>query len=314
MDKLPPAHPFTSADLPALGLTHGDLERMVVNGTVRRVFHAGYMPDGVTDTIEMRARLAARLVTPGHVISGRTAAWLYGIDTYAWAELDECPPIDACVLPGSEPSSRRGIDGHSRDLAPSDIGEVEGLRVTTPLRTALDLGCTLRAREALAALDAFARLHGVTAADLSRELPRFKGRRGVRQLRDLVPLVDGRAESPRESWTRYEIIRAGLPAPEPQFWIEINGVPTYRLDLAYPHRRVVIEYDGYDAHERTPEQKERDRERRKWLREHGWSVIVIRIGDFTGSALDRWLGELREALASSYTPLRKLERGPANRE
>lgn len=72
-----------------------------------------------------------------------------------------------------------------------------GVRVTTPLRTALDLGCLLRAREAIAALDAFARLHGIPTALLTAELPRFKRRRGVRQLRTLVPLVDGRAESAR---------------------------------------------------------------------------------------------------------------------
>ena len=40
---------------------------------------------------------------------------------------------------------------------------VGGLRVTTPLRTALDLGCLLRRREAKASLDAFCRLHGIIA-------------------------------------------------------------------------------------------------------------------------------------------------------
>ncbi len=309
MDKLPPSHPFISSDLPLLGLTHGDLDRMVMSGAVRRVFYGGYVPDGVTDTIETRAALAARLLSPGHVISGRTAAWLHGIDTYAWVELSDCPGIDVCALPDAEPSTRDGIDGHTRDLASRDITEVAGLRVTTPLRTAMDLGCTLRAREAIAALDAFARHHAITSDELSKELPRFKGRRGVRQLRALAPLVDGRAESPRESWTRYEIHRAGLPTPDPQYWIEIDGIPTYRLDLAYPRRRVVVEYDGYDAHERSPEQREHDRERRQWLRDHGWTVIVIRRGGFTGPELDRWIRRLQDALASPYTPVRKLERG-----
>ncbi|RHW26810.1 DUF559 domain-containing protein [Nocardioides immobilis] len=309
MPKPPPQHPFIAADLPRLGLTHQDIDQLTGLGLVRRVFHGAYVPDGVTDTVEMRAALAARLLPNGHVITGRTAAWLYGIDTYAWAELDESPGIDVCVLPGSEPSHRSGIDGHNRDLAPRDITELEGVRITTPLRTALDLGCLLKPREAVAALDAFARSHGVTVAQLTAELPRFKGRRGVRQLRALVPLVDGRAESARESWTRYEIHVAGLPTPEPQFWIEINGVPTYRLDLAYPHRRIVVEYDGFDAHERTPDQKERDRQRRRWLRDNGWTIIIVRRGDFTGESLDRWLGELRDALAPSYSPLRKLERG-----
>ena len=276
-------------------------------GWVRPVFHGGYVPDGVTDTIEMRAGLAARLLPEGHVVSGRTAAWLYGVDTYAWAEGPDVPPIDVCVLSGLEPSDRAGIAGHTRDLATHDVTTVAGVLATTPLRTAMDLGCILKIREAIAAMDALARLHGVTVAAMAAELPRFRRRRGVRQLRVLVPIVDPRAESARESWMRLEIHLAGLPAPKPQHWIEIEGIPTYRIDLAYPERRVAVEYDGREAHERTPEQREHDRRRRRWLRENGWTIIVLRRGDFSGAALDRWLNKLRAALSPSYTPVRKLE-------
>lgn len=311
MSSQPPPHPFLRADLPSLGISPGDLRNWARSGLVRQVFYGGYVPDGVTDTIEMRADLAARLLPDGHVISGRTAAWLYGVDTYAWAESLAVPPIDVCVVSGSEPSDREGVAGHARDLAPLDVTTVGGIRVTTPLRTSMDLGCTLKIREAIAAMDAFARLHHVTAAAMTAELPRFRRRRGVRQLRVLVPLVDPRSESARESWTRLEIHLAGLPAPRTQYWIEVDGVATYRLDFAYPERRVAVEYDGFDAHERTAAQREHDERRRRWLRENGWTVIVIRRGDFSGAALDRWLRKLRAALAPSYTPVRKLERGAA---
>ena len=53
-----------------------------------------------------------------------------------------------------------------------------------------------------------------------------------------------------------------------------------------------------------------DRRRRKRLRDNGWTIIVVRRGDFAGDAPDRWLRELRDALAPSYSPLMKLERGP----
>jgi hypothetical protein len=179
--------------------------------------------------------------------------------------------------------------------------EVDGLRVTTPLRTALDLGCNLRRREAFAALNAFARLCGVTADELRAELPAFRRRRGVVQLRELTQLVDPRLESPRESWTLLAIHDAHLPLPEPQVWVDVDGVATYRLDFAYRRRRICIEYDGFDFHERTAEQRRHDQERRAWLLADGWTVIVVRKGDFTGVRLDAWLRELRQALARPYS-------------
>ena len=197
-----------------------------------------------------------------------------------------------------------GVRGRTRDLASGDVMELARLRVTTPLRTALDLGCHLRRREAFAALCGLAREHAIDTRELVAGAERFKRRRGVLQLRELIPLVEPRIESPREAWTLLAIRDAGLPLPEPQVWIEIDGVPTFRLDFAYVQHRICVEYDGVDAHQLTDEQRAHDRRRRQWLREHGWTVIVVRLGDFTGPELERWLGELRAALASTYSTRR----------
>ena len=77
-----------------------------------------------------------------------------------------------------------------------------GVWVTTPLRTALDLCCRLPKYGALAAADALARVQGLDSEVMTRELLRFKGRRGVVQARALVSLVDPAAESTGESFTR----------------------------------------------------------------------------------------------------------------
>lgn len=299
-----PGHPFTVEDLRALDIGEGRLRHAVRTGAVRQVVRGVFVAAGTPDTLELGVAAIARTVRPHHVITDRTAAWIHGVDTYAWAELDVVPLVETCALRGHQATHIEGADGRTRDLRPEDIMTVHGLSVTTPLRTGLDLGCCLRRREAYAALNALAGRHGLTREDYLRVLPRYRGRRGVRQLRVLLPLVEPRVESERESWVLLEIHEATLPVPERQYWITIGDVPRFRLDFAYPRARVCVEYDGAEWHDTTPEQRENDEDRRAWLRQHGWTVIVVRHGDFTGARLDGWIGELREALRPAYTTRR----------
>jgi hypothetical protein len=296
-----PTVPFTTSAARDLGISEKRLGAAVREGALRRVLRGVYLRTDQPDTVEMRAACAALVIAPGSVVRDRTAAWIHGVDVFTHPEHELLPPIETCVGRFKAPSERCGVDGGTRDLSPDDVMTIQGLRVTTPLRTALDLGCNLRRRDGLAALDQFMRLHGLTREELSLGALRFFRRRGVVQLRRLIPLADPRAESPRESWTRLEIVDAGLPAPESQHWIEIDGVPTYRLDFAYPRHRIVVEYDGEEFHDRTEEQRRHDADRRAWLEEHGWTVVVVKKGDFTGAGLDRWLGELRRALRPTYS-------------
>lgn len=296
-----PSEPFRIRDSEALGLTRPQVRLATEDGLLVRVACGVYRRSDVSDTIHARALVVACAVSAHHVAVDRTAAWLHGVEMLTLDEQVLPPPIESCALRGRRPSRRPELDGRTRDLAPHDVMVVDGVRVTTPLRTALDLGCHLRQREAFAAMCLLARRHAFTARDLVRELPRFRGRRGVVQLRALAPIVDPRVESHREAWTLLEIVSACLPTPEPQWWVEVDGIPTYRLDFAYPLTRVCVEYDGFDHHLATPEQRDRDRTRRRWLRENGWTVIVIRRGDFADGASARWTRELRDALAPSYT-------------
>jgi uncharacterized protein DUF559 len=298
MEPTWPDVPFTHDDLRRRDIAPEVLRRALRRGEVRGVVRGVFAVARLPDTLDLRAQAVARVVPPHHVVTDRTAAWMHGVDAHVYAEHDDVPVVEMCALRGHEPTELSGVDGRTRDLRPTDVMVVGGICVTTPLRTALDLGCCLRRREAFAAVNALARLHAFDRTDVQRELPRYRRRRGVVQLRELAPLVDPRFESQRESWAFLAIRDAGLPLPEPQLWIEVDGVPTYRLDLAYRRRRVCVEYDGDEAHAgRTAY----DVERREWLRARGWTVIVLREGDFTGDALDRWLRELRAALDPTYS-------------
>lgn len=301
--SLLPERPFTYTQLADVGLSRSQLRRAVESGRVRRLLTNVYVTAATEDSMDLRIQAVALVVRPGHIACDRTAAWLHGVDARTFSEHAVHPPIEACVLRGREPSHRAGVRGRSRDLRPDDIVDHGVFLCTTPLRTALDLGCILTRRDALAAIDQLRRLHSLAVADLAAELPRFGRRRGVVQLRDLVALSDPRSESVRESWTRLALLDAGLPVPEVQWWVEIDGVPTYRLDLAYPLHRVAVEYDGEEFH-RTPEQRRHDLERRERLRDLGWTVIVVRNGDFSGLRLERWVDEVRCALVDRPTNLR----------
>lgn len=291
-----PTEPFTTATAASLGHDRKQLSRLVGEGVLRRPFTGVYLRAEVPMTMEVRAR-AARLVMSEHsVLCDRTAAWIWGVDVFGWAEHDVLPPLESYVLRHHEPTRRRDCHGGTRDLRPEDWCEVEGVRVTTPLRTALDLACNLRARDGLAAMDALARAHGFTREELSVLLRRYRRRRGVVQARRLVPLVDPRAESHPESWVREVLNSHGIEVPELQYWVDRDGLPTYRLDLAWPRARIAVEYDGVDHHT-SPEDRARDEERRTWLREQGWYVIVLTKDSFSDLAVDAWVRDLRSALA-----------------
>ena len=297
-----PDEPVTRAELAALHLKPADIRGAIQRNEIRRLLRGVYVASRVPDSAQLRIQALARVVKAGHVACDRTAAWLHGVDVFEHRH-GEVPPIEVCVLRGASPSERIEVTARTRDLAADDFRDAGGVMVTTPLRTALDLGCILRRRDALAALDQFRRHYGFTEQSLAQAATRYFRRRGVVQLRHLIALSDSRAESPRETWTRLEIIDAGIAAPVPQFEIELDGTVIFRLDHAYPEHRVAVEYDGVDFHH-SDDQLEHDARRRAWLRDHEWRVIVVRRGDFTGERLDAWLGELRYALRTAYSNLR----------
>lgn len=290
-----PDHPFTLVQAMAAGFTRRRLAELVKHGQIRRVTHNVYQRSDVPDTLENRA-VAAAVAVVGHVVfCDRTAAWLHGVDVLDYTELEILPDLDCVVPAGAHRVERTGCLGGERTLLPEDVCTVYGVQVTTPLRTVFDLACVMPRWNALATLDQFMRIHGITRQQMEALLPRFARRRGVVQLRSLVPLAIPDAESPGESWSRIVIHDEGLPAPTPQHWIETEA-GWIRIDLAYPRHRIAVEYDGYDFHHRTDAQREADRKRRQWLRDHGWHVIVLTKQSFGTAARRAWLDELHDEL------------------
>ncbi len=93
---------------------------------------------------------------------------------------------------------------------------MNGMLVTTPARTALDLACRYEVDSAVAQIDALARATKLKMADVEVLVDRYRGRHGLKKARVAVNLVDAGAESPRETWLRLLLIRAGFPRPQTQ--------------------------------------------------------------------------------------------------
>ena len=272
--ELPTDRPFTHQQAVDLGISREVLRRMVRVGLLRRVLKGVYVDAAADDGLLMRTRAVSLVVPETAVVTDRTAAWLHGIDVLRPGDHLVPPPVEVFQLPGHTRVRTTATSGGERTLLPRDVEIVHGVRVTTPLRTALDLGRLTRRDHAIAALDALLRLGRFELVDLLREVERFRGQRGVVQLRELAPVADGRAESPGESVLRLRWLDSSMPRPELQVEVRENGLLRARLDLAITDLRFAVEYDGWDWHS-SPAQRAHDRQRRDWLRAHGWTVVVL---------------------------------------
>ena len=238
---------------------------------------------GVPDSLRLRVS-ALELVVPEHaVVVDRTAAWLHGVDALPRTAIHRMPSLDVFSRAGAR-LRRPELASGCRDLTARDLDRIGGLAVTTPLRTTCDLGRLLWRFDALAAIDGFLRI-GVGHGLLLSEVERFKGYRGIRQLRMLAPLGDPGAESPPESALRLHWYDAELPPPETQIWVDDDtGAGRFRIDVGTRTVKYGAEYFGEAFH--APDQHERDEGRLAWLREErGWHMDVFTRVDVYGSEL-----------------------------
>jgi len=282
---------------------------MVREGLVRRVLHEVYAAAQAPDDTMMRASALTLVIPTGAVVADRTAAWLHGVDILPRSALTTAPLLNVVHL--SDTRMRRPqTDGRRRGLVTTDITEVFGVPVTTPLRTALDLGRLLWRFDALAAIDGFLRI-GVPHEVLIAEISRFRRYRGVRQLRALAPLGDGRSESPGESALRLHWHDACLPWPDLQIWIYADdGTPLFRIDIGDPDSRYGAEYDG-EEHHTSDEDTENDLTRREWIAQNrAWKIDpftkddIYRQGAWPVPELQAGHREARRAM-SLWTPHRR---------
>lgn len=188
-------------------------------------------------TLSLRRRTVAAWLWTGRrgVIAGRAAAALHGAK---WIGSET--PIE---LIWQNPRPPRGIVVRNERVDADEVTEIDGMTVTTPQRTAADLARHLPRDDAVAHLDALANACGVAASAALTLLTRHPKARGLRRAPMALNLMDGGAQSPKETWLRLLLVDDGLPAPRTQIKVT-DGFNDAYLDMGFDGPRVGLDYDG----------------------------------------------------------------------
>lgn len=272
-----------------------DLIRSHQNGTSAGIRIPVTDPEWTTPARGVRVPgshpLTHRLLTAGalHAVSRTAVAcdltaahwWSMVVPSGFGLDVD----AQACAIATQRDGNRlraAGVRGRRLELPDDHITWIDGFAITTPARTWIDCAALVSWRDIVAMGDGLLRSSLATPAELSRMVVWGRGRRGIRAVRDALPLLDSASESPGESWVRALLARSRLPRPVCNLTVFLDGWE-FRLDLAWPDQKVAVEYDGEEFH--GPEQATYDQWRRDRLRAAGWTVIVVRkhdLGDAAG--------------------------------
>ncbi|MGY1748900.1 DUF559 domain-containing protein [Modestobacter sp. SYSU DS0511] len=256
------------------------------SGAWVRLFPDVYADAALEITHRVRARAVGRLLLPHGVVSGMSAAVLWGLADLAGAEDD----VEVTVAPGAPRGAAPGVTVHRRVLCREQVRPVEGVRATAPETTALELAGRLPLDDGVVLLDRFVAARTTTLATLQLTAAELTGR-GCRRARTACALADGLAASPQETRLRLLLQRSPLPSPVAQYVVRRDGTFLARVDFAWPEHRVALEYEGAWHTTRIAA----DRRRIEALQAAGWRVLFVTAADLHSPA------ELLARIAAALT-------------
>jgi hypothetical protein len=261
----------------------GQLSPYQLRSRFRSIYPDVYLADCSAPSLRQRSEAAWLWSGRRGVLAGLAAAALHGSD---WIDDDE--PVE---LIWRNPHPPAGIITRNQRIGRDEVTHVAELPVTTPTRTAYDLGRLQR--QAVARLDALMRATPFLPNDVRLLIKRYPGARGLRQLRAALPLIDGGAASPKETWLRMRLITAGLPTPTTQIPVHDGWRLVGLLDMGWEQYKVAAEYDG-DQHRTNRRQYAKDHWRLRKFEAMGWIVIRVIAEDEPADVVRR----VRVALAA----------------
>ncbi|MFI6129753.1 type IV toxin-antitoxin system AbiEi family antitoxin domain-containing protein [Micromonospora sp. NPDC051141] len=257
-----------------LGFSRDQIRHLVRSGRWTRVSRGCYLPMAAPPEAALRRtriRAVIRSLGPGAVAVLDTAAELHGI-----GGLRPSAAIHVSVPPPRPHVQRRAerrLVVHQLTLGPAEIGEVDGVPTTTPLRTVADLVLRVDRYPAVCLLDSALNRQILAESDLHLLLRQLAGRRGAVAARRHLAEADGRAQSPLETRTRLRCVDGGVPPDALQ--LHVRDDDGYLLgvgDMGWRAARVIAEADGRVPH-LTPDAIFADRFRQNRLVNAGWRIL-----------------------------------------
>jgi Protein of unknown function (DUF559) len=273
--------PFVGSEAVATG----EVLKSALRTNYTRLFRDVYVNDGTEVTAQVLARAGWLWSGRRGIIAGLSASALYGAK---W--IDAGGPLE---IIHTNRNPLPGLRIRSNRIEDDEFQLLDGIPVTTPARTVLDLACWYPTVDAVAAIDALARATEVKTTDVKALMQRYGARRGIRRAQTALGLMDPGAQSPKETWLRLLLIDAGVPRPQTQIPVcdEFGDVIAY-LDMGWEDLKVAVEYDGVQ-HRSDRRQYRWDIRRLEMLERLGWIVVRVTAGDQPADIIRR----VRAALA-----------------
>lgn len=214
------------------------------------------------------------------------AAWLWSNRAAVLSGLSACAVWRAKWIEQDNPAelihaNRRAPDDmlvYSDELLEGEVRSVGRMKVTTPARTAFDLGRRLPVDDAAQRIDSLMQATGLKVDAIEAVAVRHRGVRGLRKLREVLALVDGGAESPYETMTRLLLVRAGFPPVQTQIPVRDEcGRVFARIDMGWPEYLVGVDFEGAH-HWDDAKQRSWDVDRFAKLSDRNWIDVRLTSG------------------------------------
>jgi hypothetical protein len=279
---------FSVAQAICAGFSRGEIARGVRRGRwdrpARGILRAVGRETRAGDDLLMAVLRAG----PGAVAAFDSAAEVHGWDRVR-------PPAKPQLIVPTHSYQAPGLSAYRADLIPSDVTLRGVLPVTTAARTALDIAASAPCDEAVVTLDSAFRSKTVSPDELHTAFAASQ-RHGICTAREALALADPGSGSVPESQARMLFRRGGLPAPETQYPVYVNGLFVARTDFAWPWARLIGEIDGFRYHSDSP-QFQKDRDTQNALVKAGWRVIRFTVYDirFRESYVIAYIWEMLES-------------------